>query len=97
MALQRIVTTNQDLQLVQDNVNNALVPIQKSPFVGGVLLTGISLKTGSNAVLHTLGRTPTLWVICDINASQTIYRTTWDTTNINLTASGAVTISMWVT
>lgn len=96
MSLNRIITTNQDIQLIQDNVNNALTPIQKSPFIGGVLLTNISLTTGSNAVPHTLGRTPSIWVIADINAAQTIYRTTWDITNINLTASGAVTISMWV-
>lgn len=95
-AFKQINTTDQNLQFLQDNIATALKPIQASPFVGGVLLTGIVLATGSNAIQHTLGRIPKLWVIADTNAAQSVYRTSWNTELINLTASGAVTIAMWV-
>lgn len=96
MAFKTINTPDQNLQFIQDNVATALMPIQNSPFVGGVLLQNIVLAAGSNQIQHTLNRTPVVWVICDTNAAQTVYRTSWNTTNINLTASGSVTISMWV-
>jgi len=96
MPLKRINFDDRSIALFQDNVSQAIVPSDNSPFVGGVLLTGIVLATGSNAIQHTLGRTPEVWVICDTNAAQTVYRTSWTTSVINLTASGAVTISMWV-
>lgn len=94
--VKQINSVDQNQQLIQNNTATALKPIQNSPFVGGVQLNNIVLKSGSNAVQHTLGRTPTLWVICDTNAAQTVFRTTWDKTVINLTASGTVTISLWV-
>lgn len=96
MPFKKINVSDQNLSFVQDNVAAALLPIESSPFVGGVLLQGIVLASGSNAIQHTLGRTPNIWVICDTNAAQTVYRTSWNTNLINLTASGAVTISMWV-
>lgn len=95
-AFKQINTNDQNLQLIQDAVSSALRPIQSSPFVGGVLLTGVVLAAGTNAIQHTLGRTPTVWVICDTNAAQTVYRTSWTTSLINLTASGAVTVSLWI-
>lgn len=95
-AFKQINATTQELSFVQDNVALALKPLQNSPFVGGVLLTGIVLAAGSNAIQHTLGRTPQLWVVCDTNAAQTVYRTSWTTSLINLTASGAVTVSLWI-
>src|ERR1700743_3272274 len=95
-TLKQINTGDKNSQLIQSNISTALTPSQNSPFVGGVLLTGITLQTGSNPVQHTLGRTPKLWVICDISADQSIYRTSWDTSVINLTCSGAATIAIWV-
>jgi hypothetical protein len=94
--LQRIQTDDGVLSQLQDNVQKALAPAGLSPFIGGTLLEGISLVSGSNTIPHTLKRTPTIWVLCDINSADTVYRTAWDRTNIYLTASGTVTVSIWV-
>lgn len=96
MALKRIQFEDQKTSLFQDNVDQALIPIQQSPFVGGVYLRDIVLASGSNTIQHTLTRTPIVWAIGDTNSAVTIYRTSWDRSVINLTASGAVTISLWV-
>lgn len=96
MALKKINFQERSLALFQDNVNQALIPLQSSPFVGGVLLTDVALVTGSNAVPHTLGRTPIMWVITDRNGTATIYRTAWNTSTISLTVSANLTVSLWV-
>lgn len=96
MPIKKINFQERSLALFQDNVDAAITPLQNSPFVGGVLLTGIALTTGSNAVPHTLGRTPIMWVITDRNGVATIYRTAWNTLTISLTVSANLTVSLWV-
>lgn len=66
------------------------------PFIGGVLIQNTAILSGSNEIIHGLGRTPQLWVIADLNANITLYRTAWTKNTISLTASGPATISLWV-
>jgi hypothetical protein len=96
MPFKQVNTNDQNLQLIQDNVSAAIQPLDTAPLTRGNLFTDIALTSGSNQIAHKLGRAPTRWVITDINAAVTVYRTSWDTAYINLTASGACTISLWV-
>jgi len=52
--------TSQDFQLLQDNVQAALTPLQALPFVGGNLVTGLQFDTDTAdtdlVVNHGLGR-----------------------------------------
>lgn len=96
MALKRVVTTDRTLQAIQDNVDQALSLIQATPFQGGTLLTSVALQTGSTQIAHTLSRQPRGWVIVDINAAVTVYRTAWDAKFLTLQSSAGATASIWV-
>lgn len=96
MPFQTINTTDKELQKIQDNITTAVTGIEAKPFLGGVLIEGISLTSGSNQVAHTLQRLPRIWVLCDRNSSATIYRTASDSNFLTLQASAPCTISLWV-
>lgn len=96
IQLTSITTQSKDLQFVQDNVNKALVQLQASPFIGGNLLTGISVGTSPTSINHGLGRQPVVWVICDQNTNTTVSRTAWTATTLTLQAGSACTVSLWV-
>jgi hypothetical protein len=96
MAFKQVNTNDQNLQLIQDNISAAIQPIDTAPLTRGNLLTNLPLTSGSNSIAHKLGKVPTRWVITDIDAAVTVYRSSWDNAYINLTASGACTISLWV-
>lgn len=63
----------------------------------GVFLTGINLSIGSNTITHTLGNTPTGFIVTDIQtAAPSFYRTAWNANSITLQASVASTVSLYV-
>jgi hypothetical protein len=96
MAFKRVVTQDQNLTRVQDNVQAELTRIDVSPFQNGVLLKNLALKSGANSIAHTLGRAPQVWVVTDRTSTATVYRTSWDSKFIGLQASAACTVSLWV-
>lgn len=97
ISFRKIPTQDKDLQLVQDGIQNALSQIQGSPFIGGNLLPGVVLASGSNnAVPHKLGRVPQVWVLCGQNANSTVWATSSDSTLLNLSCSAACTVTLWV-
>jgi hypothetical protein len=96
MPLRQINTQDQNLQLIQGNVADAIAPLEKSPLTGGVFISALFLSIGTNKVAHLLGRTPTRWAIMDLNASATIYRLSWDDKFLTLQSSTDCTVSLWV-
>ena len=105
MVFQQINTKDQDLQIIQANVQKALVPLESVPMVGGVLLTGISLTAAmDNFVQHGLGRTPTVFFIGNLNANAVVWSPASITLNgassnrfvINLRCSANCTVSVWI-
>lgn len=105
MSLKRVLTQDKDLQAIQDNADQALTPIQRSIFVGGNLLVGISLISGQdNLVSHKLNRALQIWVPSRLTANAAIWElsttasgATVDTTRyVNLGCSANCTITLWV-
>lgn len=96
MALKRIITSDQNLQLIQDNVAQALSTIQGSPFQNGLILPGVALVSGVNTVPHKLGRAPQGWFLIDPQSAVTVYRVSQDSKFLNLQASAGATVSIWV-
>lgn len=95
--LKRVITTDKNIQMIQDNVDAALSPLQSSPFVGGVLLGSIALTTSQTSVPHGLGHVPKIFTLCGLNANSVVWSSKpSDTTNLYLTASAACTVSLWV-
>lgn len=96
MGYQRVITSDDTLNRVQDNITNTVNELEQETFSGGNVVSNISLVTGSNQIPHKLGRTPTRWVQLDLTAAITIFRTAWDANFIYLTASGPAIFSFWV-
>jgi hypothetical protein len=103
-AFRKIRVKDKDLEQVQSNISNTIAPVLKSLIVDGVLVKDIVLASGVNRVNHTLGRPPEGWIIVDRNSAATVFKTVpvagtantiTDSSTISLTASGAVTVSIW--
>jgi len=74
-----------------------LNPILKSPTNNSSLLTNIPIITGTNVINHKLGRQMQGWIVTDINAAITLYRTApLNDLTLTLTASGPAVISLEV-
>lgn len=92
---QKIVTGDENLDTVQDNIVNSVNSIE-GPFLGGVLLKEVSVGTAATSINHRLNRVPQVWVICDQNTNTTIKRTAWNSNSITLQAGSACVINLWV-
>ncbi len=71
----KVVTTNKDLNLIQDNLLQTLDSLAKNPLLGGKLLSQVALKSGSNTLNHGLGRNYVSWAVFRPTAAMTLYET----------------------
>lgn len=98
MAFKRVVTSDTNLQTLQDNVQAALA--SASPLSNGVVVGSmqkpIALSSGANTVPHGLKRPPAYWTLLDNTGNAVVYRTKSDSTNLYLTASSATAVIIWV-
>ena len=90
-------TTLQPLMLMQNRWASIINPTLASPLSTPSMLTNIPLATGVNIIYHKLGQLPVGWIITDVNASVSIYRSKpFTDTTLTLTSNGAATISLIV-
>lgn len=75
MSLPIYKTDDKDLTLLQSTWSTAINPVLSLPFNNGVILSNISLSTGSNTINHTLGRKLQGWIITRLSASCQLYDT----------------------
>ncbi len=102
--LSRIQTTDQEIQLIQDNVDKALTPLQSIPMVGGAVVSTSLISGQDNLIRHGLGRLPKLFLVGNLNANSVVWSPDTSTLNnassdsifINLRCSSDCTISLWV-
>lgn len=94
----RTRTGDRDLDAVQENVDEALRPIQACPIIDGSLVTGAEIPSGSSApISHRLGRIPRGWMLVSPSADVRIWETEDPTSRfLHLRASTPVTASLWV-
>jgi hypothetical protein len=77
----------------QSNVEH----LQDLPLNNMVVLDNITLAVGANTITHNLGRVPVGWIIMDINASATVYRSAaFNISTLTLTSSAIATIKLGV-
>lgn len=90
---------NQD-SLFEADARAVAKDYNSTPIVNGLMLTNISLSTGTTRVPHRLGRPFVGWKIVDQNAAGTVYRDPNDTTRLQdalpLIASAPMTVTIWV-
>jgi len=97
MALPSIQSKNQEFQLLQSKWAAEINPLLAKPLSSSNLLKGIQLVTGVNVVNHLLGRQMQGWVISDIDANATIYRSAaMNNLNVTLTSSANCTVNLIV-
>lgn len=72
-------------------------PILKNPLNSVSILEDVSLKVGDNVINHRLGRKLRGWVLLDVNAATTIYRSApLNDLTLTLNSSAVATISLGV-
>ena len=94
----KINSENREINLLQKNVEASLGPLVANPLLNGSLLTGVNLASGANSVNHKLGRVPRGWFIVSSSTADVVYGSVSSATDttLTLTASGAITVSLWV-
>ncbi len=89
-----------DTDLMQTRWSSILNPVLINPVVNGILLSGVSLSTGSNTINHKLGRKLQGWCLTRVRASAAIYDTqdsnTMPELTLKLTSSANVTVDIYV-
>ncbi len=103
--LKRIqVADDKNLQLIQDNVDAAITPMQAIPFVGGTVISAKALVTGQdNLVAHKLGHPVNVWSVIRQSANSVVWEQSstqlgnesTDKNFINLRCSANCTVSLW--
>jgi hypothetical protein len=79
-------TDSRDLNLVQDNINNVLVPLLKDPYLDGINIINIDLIAGQdNLINHKLGRDLQGWIVVDKDQFTDIKRVANTTSSLILT------------
>lgn len=97
MALPNFQNDNVQFQLMQSSWASQLNPLLALPTSSPSLLKNIKLVSGANVINHKLGRVPQGWIVTDVNAVITLYRSAaFNDLTLTLTSSGAATISLMV-
>ena len=92
---QSLITGNALLDRVQANIANAFNQLI-GPFIGGNLLTSVTVGATNTVIKHGLGRTPQIWVLCDQNTNTNVWRASWDSSTITLIAGSSCIVNIWV-
>jgi hypothetical protein len=93
-------STDRILSQLQTAWASLINPVITLPQSQGIILPNVSLASGANVVNHMLGRKLQGWQIVRQRASATIYDTQdlnqTPQLTLNLTASGAVVVNLFV-
>lgn len=92
----KIQAADRDLMKLQNQVEQVLNPVLKLPLLDYVQINGIAITTAGVDISHVLGRQPLGWILVDIDASVTVWKTAWTDRLLSLDASGTATISIIV-
>lgn len=97
MSLQVFQPGDNSFGLLQTAWAQQLNPIIQNPVVQSSILKNIPLTTGTNVINHKLGRQMQGWMVCDMNAAVTVYRSQpFNNLTLTLTSSGDATVSLVV-
>lgn len=99
----KIVTTDKDLNSVQDSIGQILNQVTKVPVIDGVLLTGLKITTASQKFNHQLTRIPRGFFVVNKTAAGDIYSpptsptvASSNDTTINFQSTADTTADIWV-
>jgi len=85
------------MDLMQTRWKSLLDPILENPINSISIIENVALVIGNNVINHRLGRKQQGWLILDIDAASTIYRSAdFNDKTLTLNASAAATIKLGV-
>jgi hypothetical protein len=86
------------VELMQDSIERVIGPLSSIEVLDGVLVSDIELSTTAKRVEHKLGRKPTGWILVNKNAAEDVFSALDVKPEffLNLTATGTVTVSLWI-
>lgn len=88
---------DKDFQLMQNKWASILNPVLSKPLTAANVLKGVQLVNGTTVVNHLLGRTMQGWIISDIDAGSTIYRSApLNDLTLSLTSNAACKVNLVV-
>lgn len=88
---------NKNLMLLQTSWKAAITPVIQNEINQGLLLTNINLINGVTVINHMLSRNMQGWMLADINAAATVYRSApLNAVTLTLTSNAACVCSLWV-
>lgn len=87
-----------DINRLQTNIQEFADSVSGIPLLSGTLLEDIELSATETKVPHKLGRTVRGWIIVTKNANYNVWRSSSELPKqfLPLTASGDITVSLWV-
>lgn len=90
-------TSDRTLSMLQTSWQAAITPVLQNELNQGILISNITLNNGVTVINHLLGRNQIGWMITDINAAATIYRSAVLNPNtLTLTSNAACVVSIWM-
>jgi len=100
-SFQRVDTTDSSMREMQYRLEETLRPVTDSSIIDGRLIEDVSLASGTTSkIAHRLGRSIIGWIVVGKNAAQHVYDENSGKsdlgTYLHLTASGTVTVNVWV-
>lgn len=96
---ERFQAKDVELNLVQENVSDALEPLLTNVLAGAILTDELSLTTSAQNVSHKLGRKPRGWLVVAPSADARVWGSLvsgLEDRLLSLTASAAVTCRLVV-
>lgn len=97
MRLPIFQSDSQPMTLLQTQWSQMINPVISLPQNQGVMLKEVELLTGTNIINHRLGRRPQGWMLTDISAAATVYRSfPFNDLTLTLTSSAAAVVNIYV-
>lgn len=88
---------NKNIMLMQTSWKAAITPIINNEINQGILLINVPLINGVTVVNHLLGRKMQGWMLADVDASASIYRSQpLNDKTLTLTSNAACNVALWV-
>lgn len=97
MTLPIYQSQSKDMSLMQTGWAAQLNPVINNELINGLQIVGVSLVVGATTFNHLLGRQMIGWIITDMNAPATIYRSQpLNSKTLTLTSNAVCSINLWV-
>ena len=98
---EKIPTRDEILNKIQERIEDVFLPVSDASIIDGKLITGQELASGSTSIIsHNLGRNLKGWIVVGKNAAAHVYDSQESNSDpdkfLHLTASGTVTVDLWV-